>query len=80
MCAEKERLLNLVRLANHELSSILDQAPRRAAEQPDKADELNRILASAKEAHKKAEAEYATHIRRHGCSAAADAQMLADCT
>jgi hypothetical protein len=72
MCAEKERLLELLKLATHELSSLLDELLRLASKEPHRAAELNQILTSAQDLHNKARHDFITHVVQHGCGSAAD--------
>jgi hypothetical protein len=72
MCPEKERLLQLVKLARHELSSLLNEVARLAYEEPHRADELNQILTSARDLHDKARLDFIAHVMRHGCGSVAE--------
>jgi hypothetical protein len=72
MCPEKERLLHLLKLASHELSSLLREVARLAGEEPDRAEELTQILTSARSLHTKARQDFIAHVVRHGCGRAAE--------
>jgi hypothetical protein len=72
MCSEKERLLTLLRLATHELSSLLDQGSRLAGQHPRRTDDVNRVIASARVAHKKSVDEFIAHLLQHGCGTVAE--------
>lgn len=76
MCPENERLLDLLRLAHRELSSLLDQGPNLAITHPNRGDELSQLFASAREIHRKALDDYIEHITRHACGMAAEDPSL----
>jgi hypothetical protein len=74
-CAEKKRLLDLLRLANHELSSLVDEVIRLAGEKPERTGELGQILAAAKQAREKAQHDYTAHVVEHDCGTEDEASV-----
>lgn len=66
-CAERARLAEVLRVANHELAWVQTEEARIAAEEPHRLTEFERIVEVA-EAHRKlALTNYTRHLAEHGC-------------